>query len=158
MKFVTQSSSGASVGSRVFLMSTDSAYQLFSIKNQELAFDVDVSNLPCGINGALYFTQMAADGGASQYPNNHAGAKYGTGYCAADCPRDTKFINGEVCDLLLKQFLVLTFSFLRRICLVGLPTPPIRIMEQGNTAAVARRWTFGNPTGNQQHTSPILAA
>ncbi|KAF8754564.1 glycoside hydrolase family 7 [Rhizoctonia solani] len=58
-------------------------------------FDVDVSNLPCGLNGALYFSEMDADGGMSKYPNNKAGAKYGTGYCDAQCPKDIKFINGE---------------------------------------------------------------
>lgn len=38
---------------------------------------------------------MAADGGLSLYPGNKAGAKYGTGYCDSQCPRDLKFINGE---------------------------------------------------------------
>jgi len=38
---------------------------------------------------------MSADGGMSQYPNNKAGAKFGTGYCDAQCPQDIKFINGE---------------------------------------------------------------
>jgi len=56
---------------------------------------VDVSNLPCGLNGALYFVEMSEDGGASEYPGNKAGAKFGTGYCDAQCPRDIKFINGE---------------------------------------------------------------
>jgi len=39
--------------------------------------------------------EMDADGGASKYPNNKAGAAYGTGYCDAQCPHDLKFINGE---------------------------------------------------------------
>jgi len=30
-----------------------------------------------------------------EYPLNKAGAKYGTGYCDAQCPHDIKFINGE---------------------------------------------------------------
>ena len=30
----------------------------------------------------------------SRYSGNKAGAKYGTGYCDAQCPRDIKFING----------------------------------------------------------------
>jgi hypothetical protein len=42
-----------------------------------------VSKLPCGLNGALYFVQMDADGGMAKYENNTAGAKYGTGYCDA---------------------------------------------------------------------------
>jgi cellulose 1,4-beta-cellobiosidase len=76
-------------------MSSDSKYQMFQLKNQEFAFDVDVSQLPCGLNGALYFVGMDADGGLSKYPGNKAGAKYGTGYCDAQCPQDIKFINGE---------------------------------------------------------------
>jgi len=63
--------------------------------NKEFTFDVDVSNLPCGLNGALYFVEMDADGGLSKFPLNKAGAKYGTGYCDAQCPHDLKFINGE---------------------------------------------------------------
>lgn len=39
---------------------------------------------------------MDADGGLSEYSGNKAGAKYGTGYCDSQCPRDLKFINGEV--------------------------------------------------------------
>lgn len=50
----------------------------------------------CGINGALYFVKMDADGGLSKYPTNKAGAPYGTGYCDAQCPRDLKFIAGKV--------------------------------------------------------------
>jgi hypothetical protein len=46
----------------------------------------------CGINGALYFVKMDADGGLAKYPTNKAGAPYGTGYCDAQCPRDLKFI------------------------------------------------------------------
>jgi len=46
-------------------------------------------------NGALYFSQMDADGGASKYPTNKAGAKYGTGYCDSQCPKDIKFIQGK---------------------------------------------------------------
>ncbi len=92
LDFVT----GSNVGSRVYLMEDDSTYKIFNMLNQEFTFDVDVSQLPCGLNGALYMTSMAADGGASLYPANKAGAKYGTGYCDAQCPRDLKFINGEV--------------------------------------------------------------
>jgi cellulose 1,4-beta-cellobiosidase len=52
--------------------------------------DVDLSGLPCGFNGALYFVSMDADGGLKKYSTNKAGAKYGTGYCDAQCPRDLK--------------------------------------------------------------------
>ncbi|KDN38341.1 hypothetical protein RSAG8_09545, partial [Rhizoctonia solani AG-8 WAC10335] len=95
LKFVTKGAN-TNVGSRVYLMASDDTnYEMFKLKNQEFTFDVDVSQLPCGLNGALYFSEMSADGGKSKYANNKAGAKYGTGYCDAQCPRDIKFINGE---------------------------------------------------------------
>merc|ERR1719440_287756 len=93
--FVTQGPYSKNVGSRNYLMEDDSTYKMFKLKNKEFAFDVDVSKLPCGLNGALYFVAMEADGGLSKEPGNKAGAKYGTGYCDAQCPHDLKFINGE---------------------------------------------------------------
>lgn len=95
LKFTQQGPFGKNVGSRVYLMESPTAYQMFNMYNQEFTFDVDMSNLPCGLNGALYFVQMDKDGGMSRFPNNKAGAKYGTGYCDAQCARDIKFINGE---------------------------------------------------------------
>ncbi|KAI0674559.1 cellobiohydrolaseI [Trametes maxima] len=96
LKFVQQGPYSKNIGSRVYLMdANDQQYELFNMKNQEFTFDVDMSNLPCGLNGALYFVEMDADGGQSRFPNNKAGAKYGTGYCDTQCPQDIKFINGE---------------------------------------------------------------
>ena len=66
---------------------------MFYLPNKEFTFDVDVSKLPCGLNGALYFVEMEESGGS--YPTNTAGASYGTGYCDAQCPHDMKWINGE---------------------------------------------------------------
>ena len=60
---------------------------MFKLLNKEFSFDVDVSRLPCGLNGALYFVQMDHDGGMSRFPSNKAGAKYGTGYCDAQVRR-----------------------------------------------------------------------
>ncbi|KAH6909061.1 cellobiohydrolase I-I [Coprinopsis sp. MPI-PUGE-AT-0042] len=94
LKFVTKDS-GTNIGSRVYLMESEDKYQMFNVLNQEFTFDVDVSQLPCGLNGALYFIQMDEDGGMSKQTNNKAGAKYGTGYCDSQCPRDVKFIDGE---------------------------------------------------------------
>jgi cellulose 1,4-beta-cellobiosidase len=66
------------------MMKDDSTYEIFKLgAGMEFTFDVDVSNLPCGLK---------------KYSTNKAGAKYGTGYCDAQCPRDLKFINGEVCS------------------------------------------------------------
>jgi cellulose 1,4-beta-cellobiosidase len=60
-------------------MESDDKYQMFNLIGKEFTFDVDVSKLPCGLNGALYFVEMAADGGKAKYSGNKAGAKYGTG-------------------------------------------------------------------------------
>ncbi|KAJ4388049.1 Exoglucanase 1 [Gnomoniopsis smithogilvyi] len=94
LQFVTQSS-GKNIGSRLYLMDSATKYHQFNLIGNEFAFDVDLSKLPCGLNGALYFVAMDADGGMSKYPTNTAGAKYGTGYCDSQCPRDLKFINGK---------------------------------------------------------------
>jgi len=91
--FVTQGPFSKNIGSRTYLMEDDNAYKLFQLKNKEFTYTVDDSTLPCGLNGALYFVQMDADGGKSKY--GHAGAQYGLGYCDAQCPHDLKFINGE---------------------------------------------------------------
>lgn len=95
---MTKGSSSTNVGSRTYLIAAGSTtkYQMFQLLGQESTFDVDVSNLPCGLNGALYFSEMEEDGGMGKFPTNKAGAKYGTGYCDAQCPQDIKFINGEV--------------------------------------------------------------
>jgi cellulose 1,4-beta-cellobiosidase len=95
LKFVTNGPYSKNIGNRVYLMKDQQTYELLKLKNQEFTFDVDVSNLPCGLNGALYFSEMPSDGGMSGHPGNKAGAKYGTGYCDAQCPHDIKFINGE---------------------------------------------------------------
>lgn len=79
----------------MYLMASDTKYQMFTLLGNEFTFDVDVSKLGCGLNGALYFVSMDEDGGMAKYSTNKAGAKYGTGYCDAQCPRDLKFINGE---------------------------------------------------------------
>ncbi|KZV65465.1 carbohydrate-binding module family 1 protein [Peniophora sp. CONT] len=95
LKFVTQGAN-KNVGSRVYLMDTsDSKYQGFNLKNQEFTFTVDMSQLPCGLNGALYFSQMDLDGGVARFPTNKAGTKFGTGYCDSQCPQDIKFISGK---------------------------------------------------------------
>ncbi len=69
LKFVTNSQQ-KNVGSRLYLMAPGSTtqYQSFKLINQEFTFDVDVSQLPCGLNGALYFAQMDADGGVVSVP------------------------------------------------------------------------------------------
>lgn len=101
LKFVTNGAYATNIGSRLYLMNGASKYQMFQLLGKEFTFDVDVSQLPCGLNGALYFTAMDADGGLSKYSGNKAGAAYGTGYCDAQCARDLKYINGQVRSILL---------------------------------------------------------
>ncbi|CAK4654116.1 unnamed protein product [Aphanomyces euteiches] len=95
LKLVTKGPYSTNVGSRIYLLQDDNKYKIFKLLNKEFTFDADASQLPCGMNGALYFVQMDQDGGMSKYPTNKAGAAYGTGYCDAQCPHDIKFINGE---------------------------------------------------------------
>jgi cellulose 1,4-beta-cellobiosidase len=39
---------------RVYLLANETTYDMFHLLNKELTFDVDVSQVPCGINGASY--------------------------------------------------------------------------------------------------------
>lgn len=86
----------SNMGSRLFLMATDTKYHMFKLLNREFSFEVDLSTLPCGVNAAMSLVEMDEDGGMKKYPTNKAGAQYGAGYCSAKCPRDLRFINGEV--------------------------------------------------------------
>jgi len=94
LKFVTNGRYSKNFGSRLYVMDGEDTYKIFKLKNREFTFDVDVSNLRCGLNGALYFVEMDRRGDYDG-EGNTAGAKYGTGYCDAQCPHDIKFIKGE---------------------------------------------------------------
>ncbi|KAJ7784042.1 concanavalin A-like lectin/glucanase domain-containing protein, partial [Mycena olivaceomarginata] len=61
LKFITR----ANIGSHIYLMANTTNYQLFQILNQEFSFDVNMSNLGCGLSGVLYLSEMPADGGLS---------------------------------------------------------------------------------------------
>ncbi len=67
---MTKGQYSTNIGSRVYLMDDESHYKMFNLKNQEFTFDVDMSQLPCGLNGALYFSEMEADGGMSKNTGN----------------------------------------------------------------------------------------
>ncbi|TPX19100.1 uncharacterized protein E0L32_011173 [Thyridium curvatum] len=95
LTFVTKHEYGTNIGSRFYLMESSSKYQMFTLMNNEFTFDVDLSTVDCGLNAALYFVAMEADGGMKSYSSNKAGAKYGTGYCDAQCARDLKFVGGK---------------------------------------------------------------
>jgi cellulose 1,4-beta-cellobiosidase len=76
-KFVTIYNGVKNVGSRLYLLNSDERnYELFNLVNKEFTYDVDLSELPCGLNAALYTIEMPKAGTLS-------GAQYGTGYCDA---------------------------------------------------------------------------
>ncbi|KAK1759824.1 putative endo-beta-1,4-glucanase celB [Echria macrotheca] len=82
-----------SVSPRLYLLAEDDHnYEPLKLLNAELSFDVDVSKLGCGMNGALYLSEMDMSGSRSDL--NPAGAQYGTGYCDAQCFTTNSFING----------------------------------------------------------------
>jgi len=91
--FVTQGPYSVNVGSRSYLMEDDKEYKLFNMLEKEISFDVDVSNMPCGTNSAIYFSEMEKTGNMGE--SNTAGAAYGTGYCDGQCARDLKWVNGK---------------------------------------------------------------
>lgn len=85
---------GGVVSPRLYLLdATKENYEITKFTGAEFAFDVDATKLPCGMNSALYLSEMATDGGRSEL--NTGGATWGTGYCDAQC-YVTPFINGEV--------------------------------------------------------------
>jgi len=94
LRFVTEGPYSKNVGSRMYVMDGDE-YMQFEVLGKEISFDVNLADMPCGTNGAIYFVEMPADGGMSDGTLNKAGPKYGTGYCDAQCPRDLKWEHGR---------------------------------------------------------------
>lgn len=89
-----QLKNGNSVSPRGYLLNErGDKYEMLKLTGYELAFDVDMSKLPCGMNSALYLSEMEDDGGQSKL--NPGGAAYGTGYCDAQC-FTLPFVNGVV--------------------------------------------------------------
>jgi cellulase len=79
---------------RVYLLDeTEQKYEMLKLTGNEFSFEVDATKLPCGMNSAMYLSEMPADGAKSAL--NPGGAYYGTGYCDAQC-YTTPFINGVV--------------------------------------------------------------
>lgn len=89
---------GNVVSPRLYLLSeTQKEYEMVHLLGNEISFHVDMSKLPCGMNGALYLSEMSKTGGQSAL--NPGGAAYGTGYCDAQC-FTYPFVNGVVGYLL----------------------------------------------------------
>jgi cellulose 1,4-beta-cellobiosidase len=95
LRYATESQFGTARNSRVYLMETPDLYKTFTLADNEIAFDVDLSAVGCGLNSKLFFVAMDADGGKAAYPTNRAGAKYGTGYCDASCTQSQRYIAGK---------------------------------------------------------------
>jgi cellulose 1,4-beta-cellobiosidase len=95
MNLFVQKNNALSLSSpRIYLFDEDAGhYSIFKLINREFTFDVDLSKVGCGVNGALYFSEMSPTGDEDEF--NKAGAKYGTGYCDAQCPKE-KFVKGRV--------------------------------------------------------------
>ncbi|TVY32978.1 Endo-beta-1,4-glucanase [Lachnellula occidentalis] len=89
--FTTEDNVTSLVSPRVYLLANDTTYDMFQLLDREITFDVDISKAGCGVNGALYLSEMSPTG--NEGPLNSAGAKYGTGYCDAQCPSQN-YING----------------------------------------------------------------
>ncbi|KAM0557036.1 hypothetical protein ACHAPJ_005716 [Fusarium lateritium] len=82
------------VSPRIYLLEENKQkYDMMHLVGAEFSFDVEMDKLPCGMNSALYLSEMLEDGGKSTSPNSKAGAYYGAGYCDAQC-FVTPFING----------------------------------------------------------------
>lgn len=83
-QYVTNNGVTSNVYPRVYLLGDDGDYVSLKLLGQELRFDVDVSTLVCGENGALYLSETDHTGGRTQ--NNPGGANFGSGYCDANVP------------------------------------------------------------------------
>lgn len=91
--YLQQLLNGLTVSPRVYLLDEGGQnYEMLKLTGKEFSFDVDETKLPCGMNGALYLSEMETNGGKSHL--NTGGAAYGTGYCDAQCFVQP-FINGE---------------------------------------------------------------
>ena len=131
---------------RVYLLDeTGEDYSMLQLRGQEVSFDVDMSNLPCGMNGALYLSEMNKTGNRGEL--NPAGAKYGTGYCDAQCFNTSAFLNG-VANVDTKGVSTLTTN-LKPHCGASADYVP------GCDRLVAARWTCGKPTPEQLSTRRI---
>jgi cellulase len=83
---------GKTVSPRVYLLDhSEHKYEMLQLTGNEFTFDVDATKLPCGMNSAMYLSEMHPTGAQSKL--NPGGAYYGTGYCDAQC-FVTPFING----------------------------------------------------------------
>jgi hypothetical protein len=85
-KLVTVYNGKKTIGSRLYLLTSDGgSYELFNFVGKEISYDVDLSQILCGVNAAFYTGEMPAKGTGA------AGAVYGGGYC------DANYVGGNGC-------------------------------------------------------------
>jgi len=82
-------------------MVSETKYRTFNLINKEFALDVNVSKLPCGLNGPVNFSKMDEDGGFSPL-HGQQGRCQVRDPLLQQCPQDIKFINGEANTPLLR--------------------------------------------------------
>lgn len=71
-KTITLSMSKTTSGPRIYMLnSSGDNYQMFDLNNKKMEFDVDLTNVPCDYNLAIYFSEMKYD------------SPIGSGYCDA---------------------------------------------------------------------------
>nr|BAF57395.1 putative glycosyl hydrolase family7 [uncultured symbiotic protist of Neotermes koshunensis] len=74
------------IGSRLYILTPDEKlYEEFNLVGKEFTYTVDMSEIPCGVNAALYTVEMPARGKGTN------GAPYGAGYCDGNC------VDGDCC-------------------------------------------------------------
>mgnify|MGYP000014355056 FL=1 len=78
LQFITENN----VGSRLYLLENNK-YWLPNLLNKQISIDIDVSELPCSLNAAVYLVQM----------NSTALDNLGVGYGDAQCPTDIKYFD-----------------------------------------------------------------
>ncbi|KAH8896698.1 endoglucanase EG-1 precursor [Thozetella sp. PMI_491] len=131
-QYVFDGQTHKSVSPRLYLLAEDDKnYEGLKLVNQELSFDVDVSKLACGMNGALYLSEMDLSGSRSAM--NPAGAQYGTGYCDAQCPALT-FMNG-MANRLIREANSASTAFTPHTC-SGISSFPCTGTECNRTVGV----------------------
>lgn len=81
LRFVT----GSNVGSRLYLADAQGYFPVAPL-NRRISFDLDLSQVPCGVNAAVYLVNIS-----STLPD------LGVGYGDAQCPKDIKYFgSGKV--------------------------------------------------------------
>ena len=93
LNYVTEGPYSTNIGSRVYV-TNGASYEGFNMIGKEIEFTVDVSQIPCGLNGAMYFVEMPLN---NPY-NNALDATYGVNYGDAQCPKDIKYVEGTPND------------------------------------------------------------